>query len=177
MNRKFEPQDYIIGNMSELTEINPSWADIKNEYTGVNLIVLMFFVIFGTIGNGLVIAIYRKQPKLTGRVYLLLLAGIDLTACVFVVPQVPLYFSDLHGPRLALFRTIYNQESIVMTQSYIFMQNAMALDQFLAVFYPIGHKKHRRQMNKAMLVIFLCVVALFVAHSTFINIKALLRHD
>ena len=155
--------------MSESTEMSPSWEDVKTHYIGANLIAWLFYVIFGTIGNGLVIAIYRKQHKLTGRVYILLLAGIDLTACLFVVPQATLYFSELQGSGLATFRIIYIQESIVMIQSYIFVQNAMALDQFLAVFYPTVYKKRRRKMNNAMLVICLCLVPLFITQSTFIK--------
>ena len=153
--------------MNESTEISQSWVEVINEYKGINLIALLFYFIFGTIGNGLVIVIYRKQQKLTGRIYILLLAGIDLTACVFVVPQVPLYNSELHGPGLATFRTIHAQESIVMIQSYIFVQSAMALDQFLAVFYPFAHKKRRRKLNYTILATFLCVVALFVTESVF----------
>ena len=81
-------------SMNESTEISPCWVEVINEYKGINLIALLFYFIFGTIGNGLAIVIYRKQQKLTGRIYILLLAGIDLTACVFVVPQVPLYNSE-----------------------------------------------------------------------------------
>ena len=154
--------------MSESTETGPVWVEIfQNQHIGVNLMISIFYAIFGTIGNGLVIAIYSKQHKLTGRVYILLLAAIDLTACVFVAPQVPLYYSDLYGPGLAIFRIIHAQEVIVMLQSYIFVQSAMVLDQFLAVFYPIAHKKRRRQMNFTILATFLCVVAIFVAGSVF----------
>ena len=67
-----------------MEEITTTW--VVAQATAVVLILII-----GTLGNGIVLIIYRKDKKLAGAIYIILLAVIDLVSCVVVLPQFPLY--------------------------------------------------------------------------------------
>ena len=124
--------------------------------THVAIISLIMFC--GVVGNGLVLIIYGRDKKQSGAVYIIALAVIDLFSCVCLLPQIPLYEMSLDcNYELAL--DVIGSEGIVQGMATLFVQVTMALDQFVAVFYPFKHAKLRGTLNKIMVVAFLVVAS------------------
>ena len=48
-------------------------------------------MLWGVIGNGLVLLVYRRDKKQSGAVYIIIFAVLDLIACVVMLPQYPIY--------------------------------------------------------------------------------------
>ena len=118
-------------------------------------------ILCGVIGNGLVLLVYRRDmQKQSGAVYIIIFAVLDLIACVVMLPQYPIlelahtYDYHLVDPEWL------DAERRLQWLSYLFVQVTMALDQFLAVFYPFKHMKLRSALNKGMLLTFAVHVTL-----------------
>ena len=96
---------------------------------------------------------YGKNKKLTGQVYIVALAVIDLVACGLMLPQQPLFElrADLKSP---VFKYLFTVQGAIQLVAYFGVQVTMALDQFIAVFWPFKHARLQRILNSAMLAIF-----------------------
>ena len=55
------------------------------------VLIVSIFIVCSVCGNGLVLLVNRKQKKQSGRQYIVALAWVDICACLFVLPQTPLY--------------------------------------------------------------------------------------
>ena len=110
------------------------------------VVALMFLAV---VGNGFVLKFYGSNKKLKGQGYLLTLAVIDLVCCVVMLPQAPVF--ELYSAEdWFLFHVILALQGILQLVSYFGVQVTMALDQFLAVFWPFRHARLRRHLNRAM---------------------------
>ena len=122
--------------------------------THVAIISLVMFC--GVVGNGLVLIIYRRDKKQSGAIYIIALAVIDLFACVFLLPQIPLFELAMN---YQVAHDVIRAEVWFQSLSTLFVQVTMAMDQFVAVFYPFKHAKLRGTLNKVMLIAFLAVTS------------------
>ena len=108
-------------------------------------------------GNGFVLWFYGKNKKLTGQVYILALAVIDLVCCVVMLPQMPLFelaaMRRSENENIAMFRYTASLLATYQIVCYFGIQVAMALDQLIAVSWPFRHARLRRNVNYAALVI------------------------
>ena len=114
--------------------------------------VLVFLIIsLGIVGNGFVLWFYGKNKKLTGQVYILALAVIDLVCCVVMTPQMPLIELQIIQEYFII-NVITNCGIALEMVGYFGVQLTMALDQFIAVFWPFQHARLRRDLNRGMVV-------------------------
>ena len=145
-----------LTSTAEKTWYEQLWEDYSYHKTAL----LLLYILFGTAANSVVLVAYGKDKKLTGRVFILCLAIIDVTACLFFLPQVPMYIIHVrfHSESLNIFRGIYHIESVVLIQSYMFAQVAMSLDQYVAVYFPFKHRKVAPKMKKIMLAVSMCMI-------------------
>ena len=119
-------------------------------------ITVLFVMLIGLVGNGLVIKIYRQDKKLSGAVYIIAMAVIDLIWLLILLPQLPLLelSNYLNSPALKLyFETGYIASGTLSYYAYLFVQVTMALDQFIAVFRPFKHTQLRKRLNRCMLAV------------------------
>ena len=149
-----------MANSTENTE--SGLAGISAWFIVSRIITVVFVLFLSMIGNGFVLWFYGKNKKLTGQVYILALAVIDLLACVVMLPQLPLVELQptLHWPELDL---ILRLEGAIHIFSYIAVQVAMALDQFIAVFWPFRHTQLQRRLSYVMLSVACAVIAVLQA--------------
>ena len=137
------------------------WQDLS--YPGV--ILLFLYILFGVIGNAVVLIVYGKDKKLTGRVYIVCLAVIDLFAFLVVLPQTPVFAVVDNLPSLRVFGMVYAAQSVMMLQSYLFTQTVMALDQFVAVRYAFEHRRLSRKIKRLTFVAAAIVIVFFTIYS------------
>ena len=138
---------------------NSTQAD-RNEFVvwiSTHLAIIFIVMFCGVVGNVLVLTIYGRN-KLSGSVYIIALAVIDLFSCFFLLPQGPLLELTINGDYALTFDVIATQY-IIQSLSTLSVQVTMALDQFVAVFYPFKHAKLRGTLNKIMVVAFLVVAS------------------
>ena len=92
---------YTIMGVNEEKADTLFFRDIPVWVIAAKIQVSFLILITGVVGNGFVLWFYGKNKKLTGQVYILALAVIDLVCCVFLLPQVPLnelgFFDDIHS--------------------------------------------------------------------------------
>ena len=126
----------------------------------ITLKVLISFLIMisGILGSGFVLWVYGKNKKLTGQVYILALAVIDLVACVLILPQMPLFELEQDFSSLAL-SFVLSLESKLHIFSYFGVQLVFALDQFIAVYWPFKYARLRRPINYGTIAGVCAVVA------------------
>ena len=141
----------------------PQQVWLNLSYPGV--ILLLLYILFGAAGNALVLFVYGKDKKLTGRIYIVCLAVIDLFACLVVLPQLPVSAVADQFPSLRIFEMVYAIQAVVLVQSYLFAQTAMALDQFVAVYYPFKHRRLSRKIKRVTLVVAVIVIVYYIIHS------------
>ena len=148
---------------AEKTWYEQLWEDYSYHKTAL----LLLYILFGTAANSVVLVAYGKDKKLTGRVFILCLAIIDVTACLFFLPQVPMYIIHVrfHSESLNIFRGIYHIESVVLIQSYMFAQVAMSLDQYVAVYFPFKHRKVAPKMKKVMMTVSISMIGAVLSHA------------
>ena len=124
-------------------------------FIATRVLVLSLMVPCGVIGNVTVLIIYGREKKQSaggGAVYIKALAVIDVLSCVLLLPQLPLLeLGQVNDNHTLGIWTIVTAQLITKQLSYICMQVTMALDQFVAVFYPFKHTKLRKIINKTML--------------------------
>ena len=63
-------------------------VDISVFFILSRSIIIVLYACVGIVGNGFVLWFYGKNKKLTGQVYILALAVIDVICCVIMPPQV-----------------------------------------------------------------------------------------
>ena len=117
---------------------------------------VLFLMLTGLVGNGMVIKIYRQDKKLSGAVYIIALAMIDLFWLVLLLPHLPLLelSDDLNSAALNLYlENGYGASAKLSYYTYLCVQVTMALDQFIAVFRPFKHKQIRKRLNGCMLAV------------------------
>ena len=130
----------------------------------------------GVIGNVLVLLVYRRDKKQSGAVYIITFAVLDLIACVVILPQYPMYeLAETYEYHLADPEWL-KAEGRLLWLAYVFVQVTMALDQFLAVFYPFKHMKLRSALNRAMLALFAGFLALFCLMRYVLPVLVLNQH-
>ena len=149
----------IVATLDALSESDRSWFIVSRTTT------VFLLVICGIVGNGFVLWFYGKNKKLTGQVYILALAVIDLYSCVILLPQITLMELGLNRKLLIVFYTL-GYQSILQLVPYLGVQVTMALDQFIAVSWPFQHARLRRNLNRAMLGICVVVILILVSLRT-----------
>ena len=106
-------------------------------------------MLLAIVGNGCVLWFYGKNKKLTGHVYILALAVIDLEACMVMLPVTPLI--ELQITQQSATATFFIRAQLAMqTVGYFSIVVTMALDQFIAVFWPFKHARLRQNLNRVM---------------------------
>ena len=125
-------------------------------WIALNCIIILVIVFCAVIGNGFVLIVYRRDKKLSGSVYIITLAVIDLLACCILLPQTPLYVVAENNDFMIGVEVIIVEATLV-TLATVFTQATMSVDQFLAVFYPFKHSQLRKRLNMSMFVTFLAV--------------------
>ena len=119
-------------------------------------VMVLILMLTGVIGNGMVIKIYRQGKKLSGAVYIIALAVIDLFWLLLLLPHLPLLelSDDLNSAALNLYlENGYGASAKLSYYTYLCVQVTMALDQFIAVFRPFKHKQIRKRLNGCMLAV------------------------
>ena len=115
--------------------------------------IIVVMVTLGVIGNVYVLWFYGRNKKLTGQVYILMLAVIDLISCVVILPQVPVFeqINDQDKQKWSVLDYVFHVESSLELVSYFAVQVAMAIDQLIAVTSPFLHVRLRQNLNRVML--------------------------
>ena len=115
-------------------------------------IVIIVLMVLGTTGNGIVLKIYmnyKKSQKHASHLYIIILAWLDIISCCIIMPQMP--FTRTGGIPVK----VITSEFAFHLQSYVFVQVAMSLDRFFAVFYPLKFNEIRRKTNIALVIAFI----------------------
>ena len=116
-------------------------------------VIVSFFVVLGVVGNGFVLKFYGKNKKLTGQVYILALAVIDLVACVVILPQMPLLGLQVKKELSAVIHFTLAVQNILQGLSFFGVQVTMALDQFIAVFWPFKQARLRQSLKRSAIAV------------------------
>ena len=140
---------------SDFSRAIPIW------FIASRAVIVFLIMLCGVIGNGLVLLVYRRDmQKQSGAVYIITFAVLDIIVCVVLLPQYPIYeLAETYDYHL-VDAELLKAEGRLQCLCYLFVQVTMALDQFLAVFYPFRHMKLRSTLNKGMLVVFVVLVTL-----------------
>ena len=149
------------------------YEQIWEQYSYPTTAFLLLYMLFGTAANCMVCVVYSKDKKQTGRDFILCLAVVDILACLFVLPQVPMFVAHLQFGSLPTFFIVFSFESIVILQSYQFTQVAMSLDQFLGVYFPFKHRKFAPIMKKIMLFAAVLTICGHFVHLVLSNIRGM----
>ena len=121
--------------------------------------IVSLFMLLGIVGNVFVLRFYGRNKKLSGQVYILALAIIDLASCVALLPQMPL-FELQSGRDWPIYEVILCTLACLSMVASFGVQVTMAMDQFIAVYWPFQHMRLRRNLNRAMFIITCFVGAL-----------------
>ena len=142
------------------SEASTPSTDIQTSvwYLATRTAAVTVIMPFGIVGNGFVLWFYGKNKKLTGQVYILAVAVIDLVACVLILPQMPLFELEQDFSSLAL-SFVLSLESKLHIFSYFGVQLVFALDQFIAVYWPFKYARLRRPINYGTIAGVCAVVA------------------
>ena len=132
-------------------------VEITNWYVATRLCSVTALLFLGIVGNGFVLWFYGKNKRLTGQVYILALAVIDIVACVVILPQMPLFEleQDLNSLTISV---VLSLESKLHIFSYFGVQVVYALDQFIAVYWPFKHARLRCWINYGTSVVVVGVI-------------------
>ncbi|KAL3862672.1 hypothetical protein ACJMK2_008625 [Sinanodonta woodiana] len=109
------------------------------EETSV-ICILCVFSVFGTLGNGLVLHVFRKMAgKLTSSIFILALAGTDIIACLVVIPFTITAQIMAFILRFDFFCRLYLFliASIVPLSAFIMV--AIAVDRYICICHPFVH--------------------------------------
>ena len=134
-----------------LTESQSYFTEVHAWFVVSRAVIVSVYMLLAIIGNGSVLCFYGKNKKLTGHSYLLALAVIDLEACMVMLPLAPLIELNMIQQSVVASFFVRLQLS-VQTIGFIGILVTMALDQFIAVFWPFQHARLRRNLNRVMLV-------------------------
>ena len=149
--------------------------------TDLGLVARMIFVIgltvVGITGNVVILVIYTPNRNQPGRLFIIILAIIDLYGVPGVLATTIPWEQGKLNPML-----VWSMVTL-MQMSYMFVTVAMALDRVLAVFTPYKYKVYRRQMVKIVALVFgvtvICLVlsfnVLLVAYPEFVLLNAYLH--
>ena len=112
-------------------------------------------ILCGVIGNGLVLLVYRRDmQKQSGDIYIIIFAALNMVSCVVILPQYSIHELAQTYDYHLIDPEWLEAAGRLLWLAYVFVQVTMALDQFLAVFYPFKHMKLRSALNKYMLLVF-----------------------
>ena len=132
---------------SSFCEVYPNCAAIIAS----RVCIVLTFMVFGVIGNGVVLYIYResnKKQQMAGKIYLVAMARMDIFAVLVTLPQTPFYEYQLTPD------VIYLSQAFVMVTAYLFVQVSMVFDRVFAVFTPFQYLRYRDRFNKIMIGIY-----------------------
>ena len=137
--------------------------------------LMSVIVVFGTIGNRFVLWFYGKSKKLTGQVYILTLAVIDLVTCVVMLPQMPQLELDHKEDWPVLYFVLsFQSTQQVVCDFGVQVTYHGARPVHIAVFWPFEHTRERRKPQPHHVEHFGVVVVLILpVRSAVIEIKAL----
>ena len=156
--------------MNTTSTVGKTWYEqLWEDYSYHGTALLLLYMLYGALTNSVVLVVFGKDKKLTGRDFILCLAIIDIIGCLFLLPQTPILLIHSQFDSLQTFGIIYGIESVVIIQSYLFAQVAMALDQFVAVYFPFKHRRFGPKLKKIMLVAAVSTVASLSALSLLKN--------
>ena len=97
------------------------------------------------LGNGLVIHIYRqKQGYAGGKMYIIILAIIDIFACCTLLPAFPLMTMEAMQPYFSLIFPTLGLVSI----AYAWILLTLTLERVLAIFKPFTIVENRRKLHR-----------------------------
>ena len=130
-------------------------------------VIVLLLMLADLAGNAAVLVVYRRDKKLAGAVYVKTLALVDVLSCALLLPQIPLLeMAAVDRQKSVGVWTVVTVQLIIQQLTYICVQVAMALDQFVAVFYPFKHGQLRKIINRIMLAkgFVLCALVLLGRH-------------
>ena len=114
------------------------------------------------IGNGVVIHVYRsKRGNSFGKLYIILLAIIDIFACCTLLPVYPLLRLEAVRRHVNYVFTFTGLISVV----YAWILLTMTLERVLAIFRPFAIVANRKKLHKMALVLFICHISSVVLAS------------
>ena len=118
-------------------------------FVATRVTVVLLLMLAGILGNCLVLTIYGRDKKQVEAVYIIALALLDLFSCVFLLPQVPISELSVNSDwsLKVVMDKVYRTLSASCYYAYLFVQVAMALDQFIAVFRPFKYTRMRKKLN------------------------------
>ena len=125
--------------------------NLTTPFIATRTVLISVLMFLGIVGNGFVLWFYGKNKKLTGQVYILALAVIDLVACVVILPHHPVFEREEAPERWTVLYPSIGLLTVLQSVSYFGVQVTMALDQFIAVFWPFRHARLQRKLNRVML--------------------------
>ena len=134
-----------------------STQQYDSTWIALRAVIISFFVIVGLIANGIVLQIYmgyKGNQKQASHLYIIILAWLDLISCCVILPQMPLFKYGIIPQK------ILGVQFSLQLQSYVFVQVAMVLDRFFAVFYPFKFHQIRRKTNIVLLIAFILIQSL-----------------
>ena len=131
--------------------------------TRVTIVVVLTLV--GSLSNGLVLIIYRRDKKQSGAIYITALAVIDLFTCIVILPQLPFkeLIENFDWHVQIYLDKVYFAVACSGYYAYLFLQVAMALDQVIAVFRPFKHTRMRKKLNGWLTVVCSLIIVMQTA--------------
>ena len=129
---------------------------------GETVFVLVFLGVFslvGTIGNALVIHVYRqKRDKLVSTVFILTLAIVDLSTCLLVIPYTMYMEASLYYMPYDIMCKLYGFLITCNIPFSAFVMVAIAVDRYFCICHPFSHvlTPLRAKVTVLVLGIFAC---------------------
>ena len=112
----------------------------------VHVVAVSVFTVMSLAGNSLVIYInQRKTEKFRGNIYVILIAAVDIFACCTVLQLYPFIGYLVARPKLAIWGQLFFLLQNTVNMTYFVILGIMALERFLAVFWPFTF---REMLNK-----------------------------
>ena len=120
-------------------------------FVTTRVLIVAFFIITGAIGNGFVLFVYIRNKSQSGRTFVILLALLNLSGCISMLPQTPFW-------ELGLLGTVLDYQIIFYLMANVFIQIGMSFDRLFAVFTPFRYKVYRRRSLRCVVAVFICCV-------------------
>ena len=117
------------------------------------LAVVLSFMLAGVLLNGTILWIHQRNKTLPGRLYIVMLAVLDVYGSVCLLSAAALWeLRVISNPP-------FFHQVIFQKTSYLFVQLAMLFDRIFAVFAPFKYRKRRQLSNMIILVLGLTIQA------------------
>lgn len=123
-------------------------------YIMISILCLLF--IFGTIGNSFILCIYGKREKNSSRIFIMVLAMIDMTVCILMIPFTIFYiFGVLNDISTVIYNTLMKYLFVLICMIF----TSISIDRYFALAKPLVFALDER---KAKRVVILNLMATFL---------------